>query len=885
MEDIRKGLSKLSVKELQDQLRQNSLPSGPITNTTRSLFERKLANCLLQSRGAIEDSQCPSFGGDSTDSGLLNIQVQSEHSVTGSSGDQEPGTSSDTVSTTQINCVSGDDGHLSATDDSTNEKPPTSFYAVCFPRGCVDEVDGSNDIAVDHVYTDRNEALQIVKRNKGSRFKVFKQKVDAVAFCKCEAGIQSTPTKVIPAVTKASEKANEFKGPKMPELVSLRKAIEHNDKDKVTDLIWKNPRYLISAGDTPVLLQNCETPLHFASKFGSVEVVEILVSHPGVDKTVKNRNGETASQIAGSRCDVDGVKEKIRALLNEQCFVPLWRSEDNATDAVIGEPWSPDPSGLDQSSPLLPRTTSSPIDPVVTMRAYAGPMPSSQANNFYKSWITPPRSERRKAINIKRSDSDKGLERLGRDLASSMDVPWVEFWPFLDCYINLSSLEGLGTLERYLENRSREMTQDDDSCMVSNNKDLTPSPEILHAESVMKSLSESLELMQVSESDIESKHLEYKQTAEVSDCGSDKDATDSKYHQSDSKTDELKEPCIEYPFGNVINIEKSSTPQYTDDFLKADKLWTEWREADASINDSTSTGSSDTFFDALSEWTGFDESTDDSGSEIYHDAVSDMVSPQMTERYDVSEQSLVEAFSKLKLGSPFGNKLTDLAHVPSNKADAVDRNTRNVNVPGDTGSEITIDISSPAKRLMKPTNGNPSEVGKDTMHENSDIRSERKEVAECSPPHTAPTLNIEDFTTPQSSRRNITSHHGKTKVFLQGSSPSKLDLDVLRAIEKLEITDNYPLVKQWKHMVTSFPTETQNSWSSPAPTRAVRSSRSVSQSKFAVSPRSLLSPMRYWNNSPLSQFRLRHLSDPVQKMGLQRQQKSVQTNLVKSFGE
>jgi len=31
-----------------------------------------------------------------------------------------------------------------------------------------------------------------------------------------------------------------------------------------------------------------ETPLHFACKFGFVEMVAILISHPGTDKQLKN---------------------------------------------------------------------------------------------------------------------------------------------------------------------------------------------------------------------------------------------------------------------------------------------------------------------------------------------------------------------------------------------------------------------------------------------------------------------------------------------------------------------------------------------------------------------------------------------------------------------
>lgn len=61
-----------------------------------------------------------------------------------------------------------------------------------------------------------------------------------------------------------------------------------------------------------------------------------------------------------------------------------------------------------------------------------------------------------KEKNIRLTDMDKGLEQIGRDLASEYNVGWSEFWTFLGRYLNIRSDQGLSCFEDYLKQKQTE---------------------------------------------------------------------------------------------------------------------------------------------------------------------------------------------------------------------------------------------------------------------------------------------------------------------------------------------------------------------------------------------------------------------------------------------
>ncbi|MBN3298920.1 ankyrin repeat and LEM domain-containing protein 2 [Amia ocellicauda] len=592
MEAILSRLKGLSGDELREEIIGAGLKCGPITATTRAIFERKLARAVLESQGGENNSENenksetgsshgasiidgrPAGGGEGATSGSNHAKLGESATPTDSpdklpsaseEGDfgygmglnppEEEALSQKTGSQCSVSVSEATTPTSTQTPSKGPQASPPLYYGVC---PVWEDVLARNDRV--HVYVDKKEALQAVKMMKGARFKAFSNREDAEKFAKGICDYYPSPSKAVLCVSPGKlgmvfskdassleaetinrERANSFKSPRTQDLTAkLRKAVEKGDEVAFSELVWSNPRYLIGCGDNPTVVQEgCrynvmhvaakenqpgiaqllldtlenpefmrlmypddqemmlqkriryivdlylntpdkagfETPLHFACKFGCPEVVNVLCSHPDTDKNCKNKyNQKPADVICERKNKTADVKQKIRDYLEDRYYIPLLRAADNSSQPVIGTPWSPDPS---ETLPHLhvQRFTGSPKDPIMAVRAFAGPLSPSKADEFRKVWKTPPRERAGYFHHILKSDPDRGVERVGRDLAHEMGHPWAEYWEFLGCFIDLCSAEGLRKLEEYLNKKDfSERVQEEAGENETSNRFKTPSP-------------------------------------------------------------------------------------------------------------------------------------------------------------------------------------------------------------------------------------------------------------------------------------------------------------------------------------------------------------------------------------------------------------------------
>ncbi|CAH1736145.1 unnamed protein product [Aphis gossypii] len=383
-----------------------------------------------------------------------------------------------------------------------------SFYGV-FVESDVE------DSSTPRVFTNFKETLSAVKSNKTARFKLFRSATEAERF---SVFGHELPIKQIEKNIPNVSTGFTFKSLKSEDLVAFRRLIEGGELDKVKLAVNSNPRFLVSSGDTPSIIQEgcrynamhvaarydqpqivhfimeCitssefikslygteqsylsrseiitdlylntpdkaanDTPLHIASKFGHVGVVRELVSYDKCILTSLNKYDQTPKDVICSRNNKETYND-ILNLLENGYFVPMWKSDDDCVQPTIGKPFSPKSSTI--LFPPLQNDNPKSLNPILEVRAVAGPMNESQALKFWKDWKSPVRktllspSPKKSPSSPKQNEfKNKSIEKAGRDLAEKKKVGWAEYWPFLDEIVDLKSDRGLDLLEKYLRQR------------------------------------------------------------------------------------------------------------------------------------------------------------------------------------------------------------------------------------------------------------------------------------------------------------------------------------------------------------------------------------------------------------------------------------------------
>lgn len=145
------------------------------------------------------------------------------------------------------------------------------FYGICMSEEC----ETTDKAVLSPYYYSKAEALKAIKNCPGARFKKFDSQSAAEAFSRSPLSVASHTPQTPPV----SEKPNSLPKLKPQDLANLRELIEAGNVDGFVEKVWSNPRYLITSGDTPEILQFAlrHNALHCAVVANQLQVCQQLV--------------------------------------------------------------------------------------------------------------------------------------------------------------------------------------------------------------------------------------------------------------------------------------------------------------------------------------------------------------------------------------------------------------------------------------------------------------------------------------------------------------------------------------------------------------------------------------------------------------------------------
>jgi len=375
-------------------------------------------------------------------------------------------------------------------------------FAPCFGVNIPPE--SRTEEAQPGVYYSRTDILKMIKKCQGARFKAFTSVKEAESFSQMNEAdllnsslVLKTPSKPRnpvfinspppppklqqqeqnhiqlqqqqqpAAVNNLSGQGERlaFKAPKTQELMGLRRYIVAGNLEHIRSVIWSNPRYLISSGDTPTIVQEGfhytamhvaarhgkheiieslieiltdpnlmttlygeepeevvtsrqrflldlylnlpdkganDTPLHIACKYGHLDVIKLLLSHPLTARAERNKFQETPAEVVCSRCprgedEADALRLEILRHFERTFVVPILRPHNGLGYPRVGHPThftSVSSAKLDPSTPKDANGNNNNNNYFIS--AYAGPMQEKEAFSFQKKLSRPSRSSTRR---------------------------------------------------------------------------------------------------------------------------------------------------------------------------------------------------------------------------------------------------------------------------------------------------------------------------------------------------------------------------------------------------------------------------------------------------------------------------------------------------------
>ncbi|CDQ72580.1 unnamed protein product [Oncorhynchus mykiss] len=454
----------------------------------------------------------------------------------------------------------------------------------------------------------------------------------------------------------------------------------------------------------------------------------------------------------------------------------------------------------------------------------------SSADEFRRVWKTPPRDRAGHFQHILKSDPDRGAEKVGRDLARELGHPWAEYWDFLESFTDLSSADGLRKLEEYLNKKDfSQRAHEEAGENETSNRFRTPSPgkpkKFCNSISVGAFLDEG--------DDISLEEMKNRQNTALTSITSSACSKDSLFH---ILPDDLIETAAERDLlthnGDMMSPRASSSPCCV--LSPISNLMVE--------------------FERMSLQDGVDNPTRDrerrrSGGHRHGG-----------HREGLSRDDLASGVGRLTLG---GNTNEDsLASGGSGSSEEY------------FVAEESLEALGPRTRVLGPGTVSGRTLcsrSKSWDHGGRDLSSSGSSSS-CKSLDNSHELPAR---TPPRIRR---------RLFIEGDSPTKLDRQVLSAVEATDIDPSkFPSIQKWKSTMQTYTSSDMQSWPSSAVIKSrprvyqasplthgspVSSLVSPAGGRFSPARHTgfpdFTSPNRYSpaHASYIQRIRLRHFNDP-----------------------